>query len=82
MLKKGRNYLLIDCTIKKLLVKYLLLYYIMKALDKAGERKSYRTIAELEAGKFKKTVPFITAKSATGKPSTTKSFCYLNTCTS
>jgi hypothetical protein len=54
----------------------------MKALDKAGERKSYRTIAELEAGKFKKTVPFITAKSATGKPSTTKSFCYLNTCTS
>lgn len=46
----------------------------MKALDTVGERKSYRTIAELEAGKFKKTVPIITAKSGTGKTQYNKKF--------
>ena len=40
---------------------------INEALETAGERKSYRTIAELEAGKFKKTVVFISAKSGMGK---------------
>lgn len=40
---------------------------INEALDTAGERRSYRTIAELEAGKFKKTIIFINAKSGTGK---------------
>lgn len=44
------------------------------ALDTAGERKSYQTIAELEAGKFKKTVLFITAKSGTGKTQYSKKF--------
>ncbi|HFI0619440.1 TPA: hypothetical protein ACGO1W_001094 [Streptococcus suis] len=43
-------------------------------MDTVGERKSYRTIAELEAGKFKKTVPFITAKSGTGKTQYNKKF--------
>lgn len=40
---------------------------INEALDTVGERKSYRTIAELEAGNFKKTVLFVTAKSGVGK---------------
>lgn len=40
---------------------------INEALDTAGERKSYRTVAELESGKFKKTVLFITAESGVGK---------------
>lgn len=40
---------------------------VNEALETAGERKSYRTIAELEAGSFKKTVLFITAKSGVGK---------------
>lgn len=40
---------------------------VNEALDTAGERRSYRTIAELEAGKFKKTVLFITADSGVGK---------------
>jgi plasmid replication protein rep and AAA-class ATPase domain len=40
---------------------------INEALDTVGERKSYRTIAELEAGSFKKTVLFVTAKSGVGK---------------
>ncbi|WP_457778407.1 hypothetical protein [Streptococcus uberis] len=40
---------------------------INEALDTAGERKSYQTIAELEAGTFKKTVIFINADSGVGK---------------
>ena len=40
---------------------------INEALETAGERRSYRTIAELEAGEFKKTVIFISAKSGMGK---------------
>ncbi|MBD3949429.1 AAA family ATPase [Tuanshanicoccus lijuaniae] len=40
---------------------------INEALDSAGERKSYQTIAELEAGKFKKTTFFINARSGAGK---------------
>ena len=40
---------------------------INEALETAGERKSYRTIAELEAGKFKKTILFIHAESGAGK---------------
>lgn len=40
---------------------------INEALDTAGERKSYQTINDLEAGKFKKTVLFINAKSGVGK---------------
>ncbi len=40
---------------------------INEALDTAGERKSYRTIAELEDGKFKKTVIFVNAESGVGK---------------
>lgn len=40
---------------------------INEALDTAGERKSYRTISELEMGNFKKTVIFITAESGSGK---------------
>lgn len=38
-----------------------------EALDTAGERKSYQAIADLEAGKFKKTILFITAESGAGK---------------
>lgn len=40
---------------------------INEALDTAGERKSYQTIADLEAGNFKKTILFITAESGVGK---------------
>lgn len=40
---------------------------VNEALGTAGERKSYRTIAELESGKFKKTVFFINAESGVGK---------------
>ena len=40
---------------------------VNEALETAGERKSYRTIAELEAGKFKKTILFIHAESGAGK---------------
>lgn len=40
---------------------------INEALETAGERKSYRTIAELEAGKFKKTILYIHAVSGAGK---------------
>lgn len=40
---------------------------INEALETAGERKSYQTIAELEAGKFKKTVIYIYADSGRGK---------------
>lgn len=40
---------------------------INEALDTAGERKSYRTIAELELGNFKKTVLYINADSGVGK---------------
>lgn len=40
---------------------------INEALDTAGERKCYRTIAELESGKFKKTILFINAESGAGK---------------
>lgn len=40
---------------------------VNEALETAGERRSYRTIAELEAGQFKKTVIFIQAKSGVGK---------------
>ncbi|HEL1643899.1 TPA: AAA family ATPase [Streptococcus suis] len=40
---------------------------INEALETIGERKSIQTIAELEAGKFKKTIIFITAASGMGK---------------
>lgn len=40
---------------------------VNEALETAGERKSYRTIADLEEGKFKKTVIFISANSGMGK---------------
>lgn len=40
---------------------------INEALDTAGERKSYQTIAELELGNFKKTVLYINADSGVGK---------------
>lgn len=45
---------------------------INEALETAGERRSYRTIAELEAGKFKKTVLFIQASSGVGKTKLSK----------
>ena len=45
---------------------------INEALETAGERRSYRTIAELEAGKFKKTVIFIQASSGVGKTKLSK----------
>ena len=40
---------------------------VNEALDTAGERKSFRTIAELELGNFKKTVLYINADSGVGK---------------
>ncbi|WP_438838441.1 Rep family protein [Streptococcus pluranimalium] len=40
---------------------------INEALETAGERKSFRTIAELELGNFKKTVLYINADSGVGK---------------
>ena len=40
---------------------------VNEALETAGERKSYRTIAELELGNFKKTVLYINADSGVGK---------------
>ena len=40
---------------------------VNEALETAGERKSYQTIADLEEGKFKKTVIFISAKRGVGK---------------
>lgn len=40
---------------------------INEALDTVGERKSYKAISELEAGKFKKTIIFINAASGVGK---------------
>lgn len=40
---------------------------INEALDTFGERKSYKTIAELENNKFKKTIIFINASSGAGK---------------
>ena len=40
---------------------------VNEALETAGERKSYQTIADLEEGKFKKTVIFISANSGMGK---------------
>ncbi|MFI3683806.1 Rep family protein [Vagococcus fluvialis] len=40
---------------------------INDAFDTAGESKSYQTIADLDAGKFKKTVLFIQAESGVGK---------------
>ncbi|AGY45980.1 MULTISPECIES: Rep family protein [Lactococcus] len=45
---------------------------INEALDTAGERKSYKTVAELEAGKFKKTVIFVKADSGIGKTALSK----------
>lgn len=45
---------------------------INEALETAGERKSYRTIADLEEVKFKKTVIFISAKSGMGKTKLSK----------
>lgn len=47
---------------------------INEALETAGERRSYRAIAELEAGKFKKTVLFINAESGVGKTQFSKNF--------
>ncbi len=40
---------------------------INEAFETAGENKSYQTVADLEAGKFKKTIIFIHGKSGTGK---------------
>ena len=40
---------------------------INDAFDTVGESKSYQTIADLDAGKFKKTVLFIMAESGVGK---------------
>lgn len=40
---------------------------VNEALETAGEKKSYQTIADLENGKFKKTVLFLTAGSGVGK---------------
>ncbi|GCF92144.1 replication initiation protein [Enterococcus florum] len=40
---------------------------INEAFETFGESKSYQTIADLEAGRFKKTVIFIHAKSGVGK---------------
>lgn len=40
---------------------------VNEALETAGERRSYRTIADLEAGQFRKTIIFIQAKSGVGK---------------
>lgn len=45
---------------------------INDAFETAGERKSYRTISELEEGKFKKTIIFITADSGIGKTAISK----------
>lgn len=45
---------------------------INEALETAGERRSYRTIADLEAGKFRKTVIFIQASSGVGKTKLSK----------
>ena len=47
---------------------------INEALDTAGERKSYQTIAEMEAGKFKKTLILIQAESGAGKTRLSKKF--------
>lgn len=46
---------------------------INDAFETAGESKSYRTISDLEAGKFKKTIIFIVAKSGAGKTILSKS---------
>ncbi|MDV7688186.1 Rep family protein [Enterococcus casseliflavus] len=40
---------------------------INDAFDTAGENKSYQTIADLDAGNFKKTILFIMAESGAGK---------------
>ncbi len=45
---------------------------INEAIETSGERKSYKTIAELENGEFKKTVIFITAESGIGKTALSK----------
>lgn len=45
---------------------------INEALDTSSERKSYKTISELENGEFKKTVIFITADSGIGKTTISK----------
>lgn len=45
---------------------------INEAIDTAGERKSYKTISELEAGQFKKTIIFINAESGVGKTAISK----------
>lgn len=45
---------------------------VNEALETVGERRSYQTIAELEAGRFKKTVIYITASSGVGKTKLSK----------
>lgn len=45
---------------------------VNEALETIGERRSYQTIAELEAGKFKKTVIYIAASSGVGKTKLSK----------
>lgn len=45
---------------------------INEALDTVGERKGYEAIANLEKGKFKKTIIFVTADSGTGKTALSK----------
>lgn len=45
---------------------------INEAIETSGERKSYKTISELENGEFKKTVIFITAESGIGKTALSK----------
>ncbi|WP_338107645.1 Rep family protein [Streptococcus constellatus] len=45
---------------------------INEAIETSGERKSYKTISELENSEFKKTVIFITAESGIGKTALSK----------
>lgn len=45
---------------------------VNEALETLGERRSYQTIADLEAGRFKKTVIYITASSGVGKTKLSK----------
>ncbi|MFM9449603.1 hypothetical protein, partial [Streptomyces acidiscabies] len=40
---------------------------INEALDTAGEKKSYQAMADLEAGKFKKTTIYVLSDSGNGK---------------
>lgn len=50
---------------------------INEALDTAGERKSYHAIADLDAGKFKKTIFYFKAESGVGKTKYCKELIFL-----